>query len=132
MKNGAARRLVIGCVADLTPADVEIVVEKEAHLAVAPGLISHLDSTHEQILVEVDGVLADQTQFQMRVVKDHLGDQIVTNIVERPLPTVVAYPRKLPIGPHTKPRGVSCSVILLTNVRPVEIAEPVSRVEVNQ
>ena len=132
MEDGAALRLVVGRVPHLVAADVKVLSEEEADFPLSIGLVVDDDLAQVEILVKVHHVLADQPQGQVGVVQRDLSDESVVGIVEGALPAVVVHPVELPVHPHAKARRVTGRVVLLTYVRPVEVAQLIGLVEVDQ
>lgn len=104
-------------------ADVEILGEEEPHRALAVSLVVDRDLAQVEVLVEINCVLADQPQGQIGMVELDMGDQRVADVVQVALPAIIAHPAQLIIDPDAEAEGMPLRVVLLADVRPVEVAQ---------
>lgn len=73
-----------------------------SHRPLAVGLVVDRDLAQIEILVKIDGVLADQPQPQVWMVELDVCDQRIADVVQFALPAIVAHPAELVIDPDTE------------------------------
>ena len=132
VEDRAPLRLVVGGVAHLRPADVEVLAEEAPDLPFPIPFIGNDQAAQVEVLVEVHGVAARQAHAEFRVVETHLRDERVGCVVEGALPARMIDPAKLPVHPDAEAEGMARRMVLLSDVRPVEVAERIGLVEVHQ
>jgi len=130
VRDGARLRIVGGGVADVGLADAKVVVPIEAHLALFVRAVDDAHAPHQQRLVKVDAVAAMQRQRELVVRADDVGDERVALVAALDLPAGVApHPREASVDEHAEAEGIAARVILLADVRVVQIAQHVIVVE---
>src|SRR3972149_3082477 len=95
VEDRAPLRLVVGGVAHLRAADMEVLAEEEPDLALAVGVIGHDQAAQVEVLVEVHGVVAHHAHAEFRVVETHLRNERVGCVVEGALPAGMGDPAEL-------------------------------------
>ena len=96
------------------------------------GLVVDDDLAQVEVLVKVHRVVADQPQGQVRMMQRDLSDQGFVGVVEGALPASVVHPAELSVHPHAKAGGVPNRVVLLAHVWPIQVAQLIGLVEVDQ
>jgi len=127
-----AIRFIVCRVSHYVAADVEILSEEEAYLSrtIRSVVEHHLAQIH--ILVEINRIIADQSERKIRVIQRNLGDQRVVRIVHGTLPARGTDPGEPAIHPDTQTARMTVRVVLLPHVWPVEIAQVICGVKVDQ
>ncbi len=128
--------LQLGCVEDgigaFTLAEVPIMVEEQPHLARSVGTIRHLETADEEVAVEVHRVVAGNRELQRVRRQRHTADQRILVVAQLALPDVAIEPGKAAVHPHAGMIDVPLRLIALADVRPVDVAQVVLRVEVDE
>jgi hypothetical protein len=85
-----------------------------------------------EILVEIDHIVAHQFETQLLRMQRHLGDQGLGKIVKGSLPPIPVDPSEPSLGPYAETKGMSHGMILLANMRPIQIAKLIVLVKIDQ
>ena len=82
--------------------------------------------------MKVDRVGELQGEGEARVAEPDAGEKCLLIEAQLALPTRVAKPAELVLHPDANPKCMSLGVVLLANMRPVDVADLVGLVEVDQ
>src|SRR5687768_17584199 len=124
-------RVIIRGVANLAFVDPEVVMEEHADVALRVAQVFHTDATEKDILVACNRIAADDSNSECRVFESHIGDQRFMKIVEVTRPVVPKNPGERTFDPNSKPKRKSFRVVLLPDVRKINIPNLVFIVEVD-
>jgi len=94
-------------------------------------MVADLDAAHEEIAVEVDGVADLHGQPERRRAGRHARDERHLLVVELLLPDRAVDPGEGAVAPDAKPRTVADRLIVLPDVRVIDIADVVVIIEVD-
>ena len=109
-----------------------VVVKEEAHLPRSIGLVRDKQVPQEDGAIEIDTITDHQLQLQARVVQCHMCYQCLLFIEYFTLPFRCVKPGKAPIHPDTRMGNIAGRMQCLANVRPVNIAQVVAFVKIEQ
>jgi hypothetical protein len=130
--DGPALGVIIGGVPLFHAAGVQIVMPEQPHFARAAEEIVDLHPAHDQVMVDIDRVPADEGEAQTVVPRLDTGDQGAGLVAERLPPRRLVQPGHAAIGPDAEAAELAADVVLLADVRPVEVAQDIIVVEGDQ
>ena len=126
--DAAAHRVEGRRVPDVVPGDAEVLAEEEAHLPPPGAEVLDGELAHEDVLVEVHGVVDGEEQAETFVEEVHVGHERLAEVAEIALPPR-ADPGEGAVDPDADARGRAAEVVLLPDVGEVEVAQRVLGVE---
>src|SRR5262249_1097545 len=94
--------------------------------------VGHAETAQEDVAVEIHHVGASDAQLESGMGERHGGGKRVVVVAQVALPLVLFEPGKGAIHPKAGVAEVPSGVIALTDGRPIEIAEAIACVEVDQ
>ena len=124
-------RIVERGIANLRPANPEIVMKKHADLTRAVRVVPNDDTAHQDVLVEIHGVLERQGDAERVVPQRHIGHERLVSIHHSRRP-VFPEPTEPLVDPDPNPECMARRVVLLSNVRKVDVADEVLAIERDQ
>ena len=107
-------------------------MKKNTNLTWFVAKILYANAAKENIFVACNRVAATKLDSKFYIFKGHIRDQCFRQITQVTLPTFLKNPRKLAAGPHAKPKRESLAVILLPDMRKINVADLVLIVEINE
>src|SRR5206468_5915194 len=121
--------VVEGRVADLVAEQVRVEVLEHADLAFASELVLDCDLFEVDVAVEVHRIAATKAQPERLVVRRRIADECLVLVLDMAFPVVAADPAELAVDPDAEPARRADGVVLLSDVRVIDVAELVARVE---
>src|SRR6185295_2386976 len=115
-------------VADRVPIEAQLVVEEQLDVAGLIAQVAHHDLAHVHTIVGIDRVITTQPQSDGVVLQQHVRDQRVAEIFERPLPRRLVDRVQRAVAPDAEAE-FGAGVVLHSDVREVEVGEAILRVE---
>ncbi len=115
-------------VADLGLVEVEVLVDEQADVALPVGQVPDDDLPDVDRVVEVHGVGAEQPDLQSGMIGLNARDHRPLFVLEGDLP-VRAQPGEPAVHPHPEAGGMADRLVLLADVRVVDVADAVVAVE---
>ena len=91
--------------------------------------VLHRDLADVDVLVEVDGVAHVQDEAEPTVGQGHVGHEGVGLVADLPLPLRTVDPGQPPVGEHPEAARMADGVVLLAEVREIDVAQPIVGVE---
>ncbi len=122
-------RVVERGVTDLVAEQVRVEMLEDADLAFAPELVLDGDLFEVDVPVEVDRVAASEAQPERLVVQGRVANERLMLVFDVALPVVAADPAELAVDPDAETAGRADRVVLLSNVRVIDVAQLIAGVE---
>jgi len=76
--------------------------------------------------------MTDHSYLELRMPQVHIRDQGIRKVVEIALPALIVYPSKYSVHPYSEAERVARTVVLLTDMRPVQVPKLVFAIKVHQ
>jgi hypothetical protein len=125
-------RVEVGRVADLGLGDVKVLVEEEAELAARARGVGQPDAADEDVFVRVHGVVRDDFDVERAVDEPDLRDEGLVQVIELARPAGVRDPGERAFDPEAEAERVALGMVLLADVREVDVTNLVQLVERDQ
>ena len=122
-------RVVERGIANLVPEEMRVEVLEDSDLALAPELVLDRDLFEVDVPVKVDSVAAAKAQPERRVVQRRVAHERLVLVGDVDLPVVAADPAEPAVGPDTEAARRADGVVLLPDMRVVDVAELIAPVE---
>ena len=125
----ARRRIEIRRVAHVVAEDVEVLVEVQPRHARRRREVPHDDVLQVDVDVEIHRVRAVHLDLHRGVAQAHARDQRLLLVGDRARPAVLEDPAQLAVHPDAEVERPGPGVVLLADMREIEIADAVAAVE---
>lgn len=119
-------------VTDFVLIEAKIMVQKNTDLAAIFSGVSDSYPAKVDVFAAGDGVVTNYLDAEPWALEVNVGNERIGNIFERPVPRIGIHPRKLSVGPHAKAKRKTFGMILLPDVREINIADLIFVVEINE
>ena len=129
MDHRARRRVEIRRVAHVVAEDAEVLVEVQPRHARRRRKVPHDDALQVDVEVEIHRVRAVHLDLHRGVAQAHARDQRLLFVGDRARPAVVVDPAQPAVHPDAEVERLRPGVVLLADMRKIEIADPVATVE---
>src|SRR5437867_3101710 len=124
-----AAGVVVGGIAGVVAVQVGVEVLEEPDLPLTPERVLDRDLLEIDVAVEVDRVAEAQAQAKLRMHERRVADECLVLVRDVTILPVVAGPGEGAVDPEPEPRRIPDRVVLLTDVRVVDVAQLVARIE---
>ena len=102
---------------------------EEPDLALSPERVLDGDLFQVDVAVEVDRVTEAQAEAELRAHERRIADEGLMLVRDVPVPPIVPGPRELSIHPEAEPRRFADRMVLLSDVRVIDVTQLVARIK---
>src|SRR5581483_4730077 len=118
-------------VADRVARQVRIEMHVQPDFSRRASKIPDLDAAKKKIAIEIDGVADRHFEIERWRARVHARHQRVVVVFERFDPGRIADPSEFAVAPNAEKRDVADRLIVLTDVRPVHVADVVVMIKID-
>ena len=107
-------------------------MEKYANV---PGFVARIlqaNASEKYVFVTRDGVAANDLDAKPFTFECNVGDECLRNVPEGSLPIVGKDPGEFAIGPNAEPKRETLGMVLLPDMREIDVADLIFVVEIDQ